>query len=357
MIDEMTKFEQEIRSVYATISPPAAPAQWTSRGDTRTTARPQRPTRPGAPAWKPASRVGSRVLVALALIVAATGIGSYFAPRFADALATAPGIGAFAGPILRDFQMAGPPGRVTPLSGTAVSSGYRVTLVGGYADATRTVLLLRIDDRRGEFPSLVGFGLTDQFGRSYQSGAGEARPNGAVVDELLTFSPLQPPASLVGARLTLHLQDLNVDLPPLANGQHLPPRLVQAHWTLHATLVLSGPISNLALPKDGTLGGSLFHFTSARATPVSIEIQLVVTGPLRDQLGTIVGPIIPGVSKGHPAFSIRLFGPSGAEISGYGGPNGVGQGDGQWSSLGPGTYRVVVSYAGVGEFERNIQVP
>ena len=184
-----------------------------------------------------------------------------------------------------------------------------------------------------------------------------ARSRGVVVFGPSPFSALQPPAPFCGARLTLPFQDPNVDVPPLANGQHLPPRSMKGSWTLHATLVLSGPIHNLPLPTDGTLDGSRFHFTSVQATPVSIEIKLAVTGPLSDRLGTVVGPIIPGVSKGHPAFSMKLFGPSGSEVPGYGGPNGVGQGDGQWSSFGPGTYRVVVAYAGVNEFERKIQVP
>ena len=171
MIDEMTKFEQEIRDIYATIAAPAAPPYWTSRGGTQSISR-----------RKSVSRVGSRVLVALALLMVTTGIASYFAPRFADALATAPGIGVFAGPVLRDFQLAGQPDRVTPFADTAISSGYRVTLVGGYADPTRTVLLLRWDDPRGEFPSPIRFTLTDQFGRTYEPGGGEARPNGVGID-------------------------------------------------------------------------------------------------------------------------------------------------------------------------------
>ena len=124
----------------------------------------------------------------------------YAAPRFADALAGAPLIGGPTAALLRSIGLAPLNNRLTTINDVATSSGYRVTLIAGYADATQTVLVLRVEPPADLFETSV---LTDQFGRSL-------RPSNGVFDSstgnsVISFAGLPWGDSLLGARLTLQI--------------------------------------------------------------------------------------------------------------------------------------------------------
>jgi len=160
------------------------------------------------------------VTAALAtVVVLACLAGSlYAAPRFADALAGAPLVGGPTTALLRSIGLAPLNNRLTAINDVATSSGYRVTLIAGYADATQTVLVLRVEPPADLFGTAV---LTDQFGRSLRPSGGvfESRSGNSVI----SFAGLPWGDSLLGARLTLHVSALQLNL----EG---PTTAVQGNW-------------------------------------------------------------------------------------------------------------------------------
>ena len=86
-----------------------------------------------------------------------------------------------------------------------------------------------------------------------------------------------------------------------------------------------------------------------------------VEGPLASHLTDLVGPAIPNVSKPHPVFDVRLLDARGVDVQSLSSEmsSGLGSENGHWRWLvtTPGRYRLVVSFEGVGQFERTIDVP
>ena len=286
--------------------------------------------------------------VALLLLVA------YFVPTADAVLADTP----IAGDLLRDAGLVGAANRVTSVGMVATSSGFRVELVGAYADSTRTVLLLRTSPIAW-LPPVSQSELTDQFGRSYhlQSAIG----NGLTGSLVMTFEPPAWPDASTGARLTLHLTSLEpvTCVPPPSgdpagvvcnNGQP-----VAGTWTLKATVGVEEG-TDLALPAPARLGLATYRFTAAHSTSATIAVEIDVTGVTAADLDRR----IPDGGKGTAVFNIELLGPTGDVVTDSYGlsdtPTGV-----HVSLVGfrfaPGDYRVRVSYLGSGEFERVLHVP
>ena len=132
--------------------------------------------------------------VALLLLIA------YFVPAADAVLADTP----IAGNLLQEAGLTGAAGRITSVGAVADSSGYRLKLVGAYADSTRTVLLLQAQ------PAILPLEefsvLTDQFGRTYQMHGGYS--NSLTGDVIVEFDPLAWPDSITGARITLHVTSI-----------------------------------------------------------------------------------------------------------------------------------------------------
>jgi len=295
------------------------------------------------PARRPARWALAIPGVALVLLVMVTA-GSYFLPAFGQGLADAPFVGVAAGPFLRNAGLATVSGRVTTLDDSATSSGYRIRLLGGYADSARTVLLLHVDPPGGlVFRENV---LTDQFGRSYRMRRGYA--NTETGEQALTFEPLGWPDSRVGARLTVQI-----------SGLELPSkdRTVAGPWKLHGTLAVD-KARDLPVPPPARLGDLGFKFDSVRVIPGALQIKITVTGAA----GVDLGRRIPDGLKGRPAFRMLLVGPDGADVHG---PQQLemGQADSRtqvsalWLRKAHGRYLLTVGYEGLGEFERPIDVP
>lgn len=288
------------------------------------------------------------VAMAVVLLIVVVSGASFYAPRFAQALADAPIVGSAVGPALRSAGLAGLQGRFTALDSRATSSGYTVRLVAGYADKNQTVLVLSVDP-----PDHMLFGrteLTDQFGRTIaiSGGVSDARTG----DNVLIFDGLPWPDSILGARLRLHASTLAAT----PGGQTLA-----GDWTLQGTIPVESS-RPLPPPAAGMLGDSTVRFTRVEATSAIVSVYMVISGPLATQLDRMVGPTIPYVAKPHLAFSYELVDAGDRVATHMNGTGSTGTGPAAqvwagWVITHPGEYRLRIAYEGVGSFERSITVP
>lgn len=287
--------------------------------------------------------------IAAVMLLALFAGSLYAAPRFADALAGAPVVGGPTRALLQSVGLAPLNNRLTAINDVATSSGYRVTLVAGYADATQTVLVLRVEPPADLFDTSF---LTDQFGRSLRPSSGVGASNTG--DTVISFASLPWGDEWLGARLTLHVTGLQRNL----DG---PVIIVAGTWNLHATLAVEPVRQIVPLPGDGRLATTTFHFSSIVRSGPSLQVDMQVKGPLASHLTDTVGTIIPNVSKPHPVFDVRLVDTRGADVPGLSGEmsSGIGSETGSWRWLVTerGRYRLVISFEGVGQFERAIDVP
>jgi hypothetical protein len=291
------------------------------------------------------------IALGVATLLIAAGV-LYFVPAADAALANAP----VAGDLLRDAGLTGAGTKVTSVGAVASSSGFRLQLVGAYADSTRTVLLLRASPAVQPFGGVPGYDiqLTDQFGRSYnvQGGQTDSRTGQVIVQ----FDALAWPDALTGARITLKVSA--VQRACLAAAFCSDPvaesPTVTGSWTLPATLGVDEGTA-LSLPTTAQVGAASFHFTSVRSSTATIGIDIQVTGATFDDLEQR----IPDGGKGTPVFTIDLFSPTGdVADAGYS----IGE-DLQGPIIqflgyrsGPGEYRLHISYRG-SDVDRLLTVP
>jgi len=285
-------------------------------------------------------RVATVGLATVALVV----LIAYFAPAADTALASVP----IAGDMLRDAGLVGAAGRITSVGSESSSSGYRLKLIGAYADSTRTVLLLHADPPIDFSPTPIV--VTDQFGRSYQFQNGTA--NMQTGDSVLQFEPLAWPDAMTGARITLHLSSVQTA------DETGPSPAVPGTWTLPATLGVDEG-TTLALPGPATLGPAHYRFTSVSYTPATVAVDMEVTGVSFSYL-TLEIPT--GLGKPMPAFTIDVIDPNGQVIDGSSSMSDDLLGRTQIHFNGfrlgaNGRYVLRVSYVGVGQFERVLTIP
>lgn len=269
------------------------------------------------------------VPVALALLVA---LIAYFVPAADLAVADkAP----WSGELLQWAGLVGARDHITAVNSSATSSGYRLTLTGAYADSKRTVLLMHAEPAI-EFPTLPT--ITDQFARTYRTSGGSS--NMLTGDFDIEFEPLAWPDSMTGARITLHIAQLETPSHEVVNGT----------WDVTAALPVEEARSMRA-PAPGDLGPAHFRFLSVSYTTASIEVDIEVTGASPEDLSRIV----PNGAKGQPALYIEVIDESGQVVGGgFGGPNPI-------SVTGFRTagsrYLIRVSYYGYGSFDRTLTIP
>jgi hypothetical protein len=221
-----------------------------------------------------------------------------------------------------------------------------VKLIGAYADSERTVLFLEVDGQPHGIPNkqqsccYAEATLTDQFGHSYQGSY--------AVDALApTFNPLVPPASNLGARLTLHISSLMPTGPGFSE--------ITGDWELHLTLIRQAGIV-LPLPAPVTANGVTYTFTSLHLSQFQLKVNYTLSGPLVDQQrGAAPEPPDPNSFFFHYAFP-RLVNAAGveAQLSNWGMT--LPRGDLTAILPGPGTYTLTLGKL-PGAATVQIQVP
>jgi hypothetical protein len=290
--------------------------------------------------------------VPFALLLVSAGT-SYYAPVFAQSLADAPIVGSISGLMLRQFGLAGMPHRVTTFGDRATSAGYTAELVGGYADAGRTILFVRIDPPARILNRFDEVRLTDQFGRAYfMSGMTSDLATG---ENAMLFRPIDGLAVNLGARLHLVFSDIEEGLPPSS-------RTIVGHWELTATLAIDEG-QDLAVPDAIELGQARLSFIRVRALPVGVLVEFTMAPVDID----LFQRRIPDGLKGRPAFRVSLLdagGRTSQQLSGAGsGGNGTDRsrmtitGSWLWQADASGNYVLSVEWEGVGSGTRTIAVP
>jgi hypothetical protein len=297
------------------------------------------------------TRLRVLVMVPLVLLLLSSA-ASYYAPVFAQALADAPIAGSISGLMLRQFGLAGMPHRVSVFGDKATSAGYTAELVGGYADAGRTILFVRIDPPARVLPTFGNIALSDQFGRTYPMiGLTSDVTTG---ENAILFVPIDGLAARVGARLRLVFGSMEEGIPPSS-------RTITGHWQLNATLAVDEG-QDLAIPDAIQLGQARLSFTRVRALPVGLLVEFTIAPVDIDLLERR----IPDGLKGRPAFRVRLVDANGHEGQHLGGGTSGSGADrsrvtlvGSWllQAESPGSYVLSVEWEGVGSGTRSITVP
>lgn len=297
----------------------------------------------GRPLWATLGMAGI-------LLVGALTAATYFAPRFQQALADSPLVGSAITPLLQGLGLEPLTGRFHEVHAVSTSAGYQMQIVGAYADENETYFAVRMTPALPTYPSDAT--LTDQFGRNLQLQGGTTDLVSG--NAIWNFAGVGWPDTVVGARLTLHVRSLDVASDP--------PHVLQGNWTLHPTIAIepgkpyAGP-----LPADGTLDNSSIRFTRVQASAATVQVQMQIGEPLSKRLGDTVGSVVPGVSKPHPAFDVRLLRVDGTDVQGLREEEHSSLGGTDvsviWLRPAPGTYRLVVSYEGIGQIERPLQLP
>jgi hypothetical protein len=287
-----------------------------------------------------------RIAAAPVALIVLAALVAYFVPAADTALADVP----FAGDLLRSAGLVGARDRITSVGSSATSSGYTITLVGAYADSTRTVLLLRSDP-----PSLPAGGfdisLTDQFARTYQLHGGTT--NMLTGEATIEFDALAWPDALTGARITLHVKSVQA----IGPGPDFKSRgVVRGEWNLAATIGVD-EASPLPLPAPAATGSIHYRFTSVTYTPATIVIDMFVTGTTAQEMNTR----IPDGRKGTPEFTMAVQEPNGDVMNTWL----LGEQEQQgvrvhylfYRSGGSGEYVLRFNYVGQGGFQRVLSIP
>ena len=263
----------------------------------------------------------------------------YLSPATAAALADASGPGGFSSEILDNVGL-GTGSGITAQSSSATSSGYRVQLVGVYADSIRTVILLRVQPGAmvSGFPR-----LRDQFGTTYEMRGAEG--NLETGDEAMIFEPPSGLVSLTGLRFTLEMNEL----------MNMSPHSVHGGWTVKGVVLLNA-VKHLAAPASGTLGRGTVTYIDARYGGRVVSIRAEVRGV---SLAGEVPAANPG-SKPTPRFDIKLMRPDGSLaqrlLSEWKSSSDVAELDATWVNIEPGTYSVILTLAGEGQLQRALVV-
>lgn len=293
----------------------------------------------------------SALIIAVILLALTANIGAaYYSPLYAAALAATPVVGTISRPLLTATGLSG--ANVIAFDETSDSAGHRLHLVAGYADQLRTLIFVEIDGRSSHL-GMHGVELTDQFGHSYG-----AKFNAA--QTALMFEPLTGLAASQGGRLSLHID--GIDVPSTTGG----PRsaFVTGRWTLHPTL-FARQAHVLALPKPGSIDGTVYTFTAVRSSFV-LDVNWTITGWFIEHRSPTIPPA--NTSEGEQYrhlferyLGVNLYDSNGKLVTLADSTATFPRGRpalGSFSAIlnGPGTYKLRFGDASNG-FERPIEVP
>lgn len=262
------------------------------------------------------------------------------APRIGVALADAPVVGT----LLRESGLEAVGDRLSGINETATQQGVLVTLVAGYADSARTAFVLRVS------PSaridLGAVALLDQFGRSYELRSSVA--DVASGEQVLLFAPLQWPASMTGARLSLRTSALTLEGNQRVTGD----------WKLSAVLV-SASRSTIQPPDAAAMGDVAIRFREVSIAPGT----LIIDADVSDPSGALTAPpsSVEGPVKPEPRLAANLRAGDGKQL-----PASMLHVEREGSSVRltiiwfarlQGEYVLVLNMPGRGEMTRTLRVP
>ncbi len=310
--------EERLRDLKMPLPPSLLPAALVDASRPRIVPLPGRQPRRG----RLAGRVG------LGMIAAALGVSVNLAavqvwPAYRQVLAAAPVLGPTTKALLGDLGLAppGPTGGPTPLAVSQLASGVRLTVVAGYADPIRTILVVKTT------APLVAFWdgpdqptLTDQYGQTVTGLPGE-NANG---DQVLLFPPLEAGriASASHLVLALSIPALHAQWAKSAPMVHVagypsdtkgtfPAPVLFGHWRVSFDLRELGG-ATLPLPGAQTAAGTTVTIT-----------RLIKSGPFLDVSWTESGSA-PAQANAHPnSYQLynavmgdyQLYSPSGLAVN------------------------------------------
>lgn len=234
------------------------------------------PARPRIPRWTVGRRSTGRALGWTSAAVVALLLGNLIAarlvPSYAVELADAPVIGPISAPLL---QLAGlTPSQLTPASSSATVDGQTITVVGGFADTSRTVVVIQVDGRNSP-PSKTSAGynvlatLTDQYGHSYSDLFGGD-------DQELVFQPLVGPAIHGPVHLTLHVT-LLVMHSASSPGHPGSSSRFAGNWILGLTLTQHSAVTQ-TVPAPVTIDGITYAVTSITISGTDVSVDWRASG-------------------------------------------------------------------------------
>jgi hypothetical protein len=313
-------------------------------------------------------------LVALAVaMVVAVLVGTAESPQ----IASVPLVSPIAGRMLNTVGLSAAHDPVVSLAASSTSAGHTVNLVAGFADATRTVVVVTVSPP-GPVPDAAT--LTDASGSMLSIDGGSVRVSGGAA--ILNFGPLSHPVS-GSNQLTLRVSRLAVAVNPTASKTM---SRTAGDWTMRFSLPYG--TRGQTIPAPGQLGPVTVTFTAVTAYSAGIHVSYVTTGATAEQLleppgpptctpvGTApksgTGPVkvtcVGGTPAGATPFEVQLLDPSGRSMgneadSSTGGSKGVEQSAPsdrmEWDTLyrraGSGTYRLIMTWDSH-RLERDIQV-
>ena len=150
---------------------------------------------------------------------------------------------------------------VTPLDLTSTSSGRTVTLIGAYADTSRTVLFLRTLPSAG-FPQVL---IYDDTG--FLNASSEA-VSASFGDEVFILNTGPHPGSDGLAHVRADIREFMPSLTPSERGT----------WSFSFSLRLAGSTGLSLNPPLTSVGSWSFAIEALDATPATIHLQVVIDG-------------------------------------------------------------------------------
>lgn len=283
----------------------------------RVLARLREGSRPQLPSTR---RTSSRRMLAWAVVglivavLAGNVVAARVSPSYATALAKAPLVGGFAGPLLRAAGLT--TAQLTPASSKATSHGHTLAVVGGFADTTRTVVVIQVDGKNTPLGKTVaGYDaasgkyhghltdptLRDQYGHSYDSAGG--------VGQDLFFGPLVGRAAHGPVRLTLLVPTINFNA---AHRAVTPAKgeSVNGDWIVSLTLT-QHPAVTIPSPAPVKVGDITYTIKSIQVSGTFVSVYWRAYG------GTEIASLYqqtrvpggPNSSPGSPFMTLskRLF--------------------------------------------------
>ncbi len=261
------------------------------------------PARPRIARWRDGRRSAGRALgwtsAAVVVLVLGNLIAARLAPSYAVELADAPVIGPISAPLL---QLAGlAPRQVTPASSSATVDGQTITVVGGFADTSRTVVVIQVDGRNSP-PSKTAAQydvlatLTDQYGHSYSERLG------AEDNQDLVFQPLVGPAMHGPVRLTLHVTLLFINSASSPGHPSTQSRFA-GNWILGLT-VTQHPAVTATIPAPVTVAGITYTVTSITISGTDVTVDWRASGgsPIAQLWSLTRGPGSPASAASNLQF-------------------------------------------------------